>query len=133
MAAFDIHERVVFDAVGAWSLRYVLEGNVLADGPLRVVAQSSAARNRPPSAVAVSVTTRAGVAQCVVASPLVARDPDYDVVRYRYRWSAGGKTLRAVTSAALSDELPLPAARAVRCDVTPSDGKLSARTVSAAG
>ena len=63
----------------------------------------------------------------------MARDPDYDIVRYRYRWSAGGKTLRALTSAALSDQLPLPAPRAVRCEVTPSDGKLAARTVSAVG
>jgi hypothetical protein len=133
MAAFDIHERVALDTVGAWRLRYVLDGGVLADGPLRVVARSSAVRNRPPAAVTVSVTTRGGVAQCVVASPLVARDPDYDVVRYRYRWSAGGKTLRAVTSAALSDQLPLPVSRTVRCEVTPSDGKLSGRTVSAVG
>jgi hypothetical protein len=72
-----------------------------------------------------------GTAQCIVATSLVVRDPDYDVVRSRYRWRVGGKTLRTLTSAALSDVLPLPAGGAVRCDVTPSDGKLSAPAVSA--
>ena len=35
--------------------------------------------------------------------------------------------LRTVTSAALSDVLPLPASGTVRCEVTPSDGKLAGR------
>jgi hypothetical protein len=56
----------------------------------------------------------------------VREDPDYDIVRYRYRWTVGGKLIRAVQSAALSDVLRKGAAKAgqqVRCAVTPSDGR----------
>jgi peptidase M23-like protein len=131
MAAFDFHERVRFDTLGAWRLRYTLNGQLLADAPLRVVAKTSQVRNRPPYPVSVSVSTTNGIAQCVVSTSLVARDPDYDVVRYRYRWVAATRTLRSVTSAGLSDVVPLPDAGGVRCEVTPSDGRLTARTASA--
>ena len=71
---------------------------------------------------------RAGeVVVCRVSTSLVAEDPDYDIVRYRYRWTAGGRMLRQVTSAALSDALRNDAARpgeTLSCEVTPSDGKL---------
>ena len=30
-------------------------------------------------------------------------DPDYDIVRYRYQWTVDGRSVRTVTSAALSD------------------------------
>ena len=130
-AAFDVHERVQFGVTGTWRLRYLLDGKTLADAPLRVVARAAQVRNRPPSPVTVSMVVTSGIAQCIVATSLVARDPDYDVVRYRYRWRVGSKVLRTVTSAALSDVLPLPANGTVRCEVTPSDGKLSAPTVSA--
>jgi hypothetical protein len=136
-AAFDFHERVAFDALGTWRLRYSLGGRVLADAPLRVVARRSQIRNRPPVAVGVSLLPAApsahGVAECLVASTLVARDPDSDIVRYRYRWTVGGKVVRAVWSAALSDELARDTARPgqrLACSVTPSDGKLRARAAS---
>jgi hypothetical protein len=129
-AAFDLHERVSFDVLGTWRLRYLLDGHLLADAPLRVVARATQVRNRPPYAVTASITRRDGVAQCVVSTSLVVRDPDYDLVRYRYRWSAGGRVLRTVTSAALSDLVPAPA-QAVRCQVTPSDGKLVGPTATA--
>ena len=61
---------------------------------------------------------------------LVARDPDYDIVRYRYRWTVAGRAVRSVWSAGLSDELSRDSAKPgqrVVCAVTPSDGKLSAR------
>jgi hypothetical protein len=61
-------------------------------------------RNRSPNPITVSLTVP-DVALCVVSTSLVTRDPDYDIVRYRYRWSMGGKVLRSVTSAALSDVL----------------------------
>ena len=133
MAAFDVHEHVTFDALGTWRLRYVLDGTVLVDGPLRIVATPSQVANRPPSPVTVAVTARGGVAECAVATTLAVRDPDYDVVRYRYRWTSAGRVVRTITSAALTDQLPLPAGRSARCDVTPGDGRLSARTASAAG
>jgi hypothetical protein len=121
---------VLFDALGTWRLRYLLDGKPLADAPLLVVGRAGQVRNRPPNRVSVSLSVQ-GSAQCVVSTSLVTRDPDYDLVRYRYRWSAGGKVLRMVTSAALSDVLVRAAAKpgqTLRCDVTPTDGKLSART-----
>ena len=129
-AAYDFHEQVLFDVLGTWRLRYLLDGMPLADAPLLVVGRAGQVRNRAPNRVSVSLSVQ-GSAQCVVSTSLVTRDPDYDLVRYRYRWSAGGKVLRTVTSAALSDVLVRGAAepgQTLRCDVTPTDGKLSART-----
>jgi len=65
---------------------------------------------------------------CRVQTSLVAEDPDYDIVRYRYQWLVNGSEIRDVTSAALSDAIPKNSARAgeeVTCKVTPSDGKAS--------
>jgi murein DD-endopeptidase MepM/ murein hydrolase activator NlpD len=128
--SFAVHQRVRFDVVGAWRLRYVLDGKTLADTPLRVVAKRTQIRNRPPFGVTATVTTTQGIAECVVSARIDARDPDYDVVRYRYRWTVGGKVARTVTSAMLSDYVAVPAGQVVHCAVTPSDGKLAAATAS---
>jgi hypothetical protein len=128
--SFAVHERVRFDVVGAWRLRYVLDGKTLADTPLRVVAKRTQIRNRPPFGVTATVTTTQGIAECVVSARIDARDPDYDVVRYRYRWTVGGEVARTVTSAMLSDYVAVPAGQVAHCAVTPSDGKLAAATAS---
>ena len=81
----------------------------------------------PPTPTAKGRRASAGV-----RTSLVTEDPDFDIVRYRYRWSVGGKLVRAVQSAALSDVLRRGARRtgkSVRCTVTPSDGRLSGPTV----
>lgn len=72
--------------------------------------------------------------QCAVLTSLVTEDPDYAIVRYRYRWRVGGKLARALTSAGLSDELRHRLAKPgqrVTCGVTPSDGKRYGPTASA--
>jgi hypothetical protein len=59
------------------------------------------------------------------------RRVDFEIVRYRYRWTSGG---RLVTSAALSDALRNNAARpgeTLACEVTPSDGRLRGPSASA--
>jgi hypothetical protein len=74
------------------------------------------------------------VIQCFVGTSLVTEDPDYAIVRYRYRWRVNGKLVRRVTSAALSDVPRHHLARAgqrVSCTVTPSDGKLLGPTATA--
>ena len=74
------------------------------------------------------------VGQCTVRTSLITEDPDYDIVRYRYRWFVGNKRVRSITSAALSDVLRRDRLRpgaALRCEVTPSDGKLFAPAASA--
>ena len=76
------------------------------------------------------------VIECRLATSLVTEDPDYDIVRYRYRWTVDGRTLRTVTSAALSDVLRHGLAspgQTVGCAVTPSDGRLPGGTGRAAG
>ena len=130
LAAFDLHERVTFDRAGAWTLRVLLGGAQLAAAPLRVVDRPAQVQNRPPYRVGVDVSTSGGLAQCVVKTQLAVRDPDYDLVRYRYRWTAGGKVLRTVASAMLSDIVRVPAGTTPRCQVTPSDGRLSAAPAS---
>lgn len=116
--------------LGRWQVEYALEGRVAAEAPFDVVATQRQIVNRPPRSVAVSLdpsAPRAGeVVVCKVASSLVTEDPDYDIVRYRYRWTSGGRLLREVTSAALSDVLRRDAARpgeTLVCAVTPSDGR----------
>jgi len=94
-------------------------------------------RNHAPNAIAVALVPAApspqGVVQCRVRTSLVTEDPDYDIVSYRYRWTVGGRPVRSVTSAALSDVLRQGAAAAgkdVRCAVTPSDGRVFGQTAS---
>ena len=117
--------------VGRWLLRYEVGGRSVAEAPFDVVARAHQVVNRPPSPIGATLQpaapTAADVVFCVVATSLVNEDPDYDIVRYRYRWSAGGRVLRQVTSAALSDAIRKGAARpggTVTCEVTPSDGRL---------
>ncbi len=136
-AAFDFHERLNFDALGTWRLRYSLGGSVLADAPIEVVANAAEVRNRAPVSVGVTLSPAAASVHapvvCTVVSPLVARDPDYDVVRYRYVWTAGGAVVRAVTSAGLADVLARDTVKAsgtIGCSVTPSDGRLAGLTAS---
>ena len=125
--------------LGRWTITYAVDGTVLAEAPFQVVASARAVVNRPPAPVAVTLdppAPRAGeVVVCKVSTSLVAEDPDYEIVRYRYRWTSGGRLIRQLTSAALSDAIPNNAARpgeALRCEVTPSDGKLRAPTASVA-
>ena len=95
-------------------------------------------RNRAPNPVAVELVPTSpsphDVVQCRVRTSLVTDDPDFGIVRYRYRWTVGGKLVRAVRSAALSDVLRKGAVLSgqdVRCAVTPTDGRLSAATATA--
>jgi murein DD-endopeptidase MepM/ murein hydrolase activator NlpD len=125
-------------SIGRWRLVVDLDGKVLADAPFDVVATKSQVRNRPPNAVSVELEPAAPspgrVVQCLIRTSLVREDPDYDIVRYRYRWTVGGKLVRAVQSAALSDVLRKGAAKAdrqVRCTVTPSDGRRFGPTAAA--
>jgi hypothetical protein len=120
-SAFDVHERVRFDHPGTTTVRVTLGGTTLVEAPLRVVARAAQVRNRPPLSVAVQVSTSGGLAQCTITSPFAVRDPDFDLVHYRYRWTAAGKVLRTVTSAMLSDLVRVPAGVTPACHVTPSD------------
>ncbi len=79
--------------------------------PFDVVASAPEIVNHAPLGVSVSLDppnpVEADVPFCRVApTVLYRRDPDYDVVRYRYRWIVNGSVVRDLQSAALSDALP---------------------------
>jgi hypothetical protein len=118
----DWHERLDLDQGGTWRLQMQFEGRTLVDAPFKV----GPARNRRPNAIGLRLDT-GHVSQCFVLTSPVTEDPDYAIVRYRYRWRVNGKLVRRVTSAALSDVLRhgrgKPGQR-VSCTATPSDGKL---------
>jgi hypothetical protein len=95
----------------------------------------SSRSNRRPNAVSLELDpaapTAADVVQCRIETSLVTEDPDYDIVRYRYRWRVGGRVVRTVTSAALSDVVRKEIAQAgqtIECAVTPGDGRLRGPT-----
>jgi hypothetical protein len=104
-------------------------GTTLADVPVSVVARKAPVRNRPPERIGVGITVTAGIARCAVSTSIAERDPDYDVVRYRYRWTSGAKILRTVTSAMLTDYVAVEGP--VTCTVVASDGRLAAPPVAA--
>lgn len=129
--------RVALNEVGTWRVEVRLGDDILASRPFTVVAKAGQVRNRRPHGIEVELVPAApsprGVVECRVTTVLSGEDPDFDLVHYRYRWTVGGKLVRAVRSAALSDVLRKGAAasgKPVRCSVTPSDGRLSGRTVS---
>ncbi len=132
--------RMNFDVTGRWHITVDIDETRIADAPLRVVASNKQMRNRAPNRIAVSLLpaepSTADVIQCRLGTSLVTEDPDFDIVRYRYRWTVDGRQVRAVTSAALSDVLRHGLASAgsrVTCAVTPSDGRLSGPTARATG
>ncbi len=131
--------RVTLGRVGRWRILVDLDGKPLADAPIDVVSNVAAVRNRPPRAVSLELgpqnPTARDVVECRVSTSLVAEDPDFDIMRYRYRWTVDGKLVRAVQSAALSDVLRRGLAgsgKVIRCSVTPGDGRLSGPTATAA-
>ena len=138
MGNTSLSDRLTLRPVGRWRLVVDVDGRTVADAPLSVVARRRDVRNRAPNPIGVelvpTVPSPTNVVQCRVRTSLVTEDPDYDIVRYRYRWTVGGRLVRAVTSAALSDVLREGAATAgaaVRCAVTPSDGRVFGQTASA--
>jgi hypothetical protein len=115
---------------GRWHLLVDVNGQTVAEAPFDVVSSATEIVNRAPNPVTLSFEPAApapsDVIFCRVQTSLVAEDPDYDIVRYRYQWLVNGSEIRDVTSAALSDAIPKNSARAgevVTCTVTPSDGK----------
>jgi hypothetical protein len=138
LGATSFSDRLSLGPVGRWRLVVDVDGVTVADAPFLVVARPGDVRNHAPNAIGVElvppVPSPAGVVQCRVRTSLVTEDPDYDIVRYRYRWTVGGRLVRSVQSAALSDVLRQGAAtagKAVRCALTPSDGKVVGPTAAA--
>ncbi|MGE0394860.1 MAG: M23 family metallopeptidase, partial [Vicinamibacterales bacterium] len=124
---------VTLTETGTWTLRMYINGQLVVTAPFAVA--STAMANRPPFAVRSAMLSPlepgpTDVPMCrVTPGTLYRRDPDYDLVRYRYRWFVRGTLARDVVSAALADAIPsglINAASELRCEVTPSDGVLTA-------
>jgi peptidase M23-like protein len=114
---------------GVWRFQLELDGTLVVDAPFRVVASPGQVVNRPPNKIGLSLSPApvAGeVVACEVLTPLIGKDPDYDIVSYRYDWRSGSRLLRSVTSAGSTDLLAADLVHAgdrLSCRVTPSDGQ----------
>ncbi len=130
---------VNLNVTGTWRLLMDINNQALVDTPFQVVSSQSQIVNQAPNSITLSLApaapTTSDVLFCRVQTSLILEDPDYDTIRYRYRWSVNGTVVRDVTTAALSDALRKGVTNAgdsVTCAVTPSDGVLSGATASSA-
>jgi hypothetical protein len=118
------------DVSGTWRFQSLINDNVVVDAPFKVVTNARQIANRAPNKVTAHLLPPHPVEGqamiCQVQSPLFLRDPDFDIVSYRYEWRVNGRLVRTVTSAGLQDFLAAGMAHArdkVSCRVTPTDGK----------
>jgi hypothetical protein len=119
---------------GEWTVEIYLNEELEVTVPLRVFpgAQEPSSVNRPPAPVAATIfpsePEEDDVLWARISPDLIHDDPDFDVVRYTYRWMVDGKVVREITSAAHSDALP-PSFRGpgavVTCEVAASDGVIA--------
>jgi sRNA-binding regulator protein Hfq len=115
--------------VGTWTARFYVNDVLMVTAPFDVVASNAEIVNHAPLGASVSLDPPhpvvADVPFCRVTPPvLYRRDPDYDVVRYRYVWTLNGSVVRDVQSAALADALPkgsVSSGDGLTCTVTPFD------------
>lgn len=118
-------------APGEWSFNVWSDGAQALRAPFTAVgARDPLPANRPPRApegVAVKeLTSCPGVYHCTVPVPVDAPDPDFDRVKYRYEWNAGGRVARDVTIGAQGDYLRTGAGTdrgSIACTVSAFDGK----------
>ena len=130
---------VTLNVTGAWVLDLYINNRLVVTAPFSVTT-GAITNGAPLSAGTVAIVPAspgpADVPMCRVApETLYRRDPDYDLVRYRYRWSVRGTLVRDVATAGLADAIPSGLIRdrdELRCEVTPSDGVLNGPTASAA-
>lgn len=121
---------VNLDLPGTWRVQILINDGVVVDAPFKVVTNSRQIANRAPNKVTAQLSPPHPVDGqaliCQVQSPLILRDPDFDIVSYRYEWRVNGHLVRTVTSAGLTDLLASGVAHPgdkVSCRVTPTDGK----------
>jgi hypothetical protein len=138
-AWFWFSRNQTFVVTGTWTFEIYVNSQMIVTAPLSVVPASTPIVNHPPlaiSAVALDPPSPSpsDVPMCLVrTSSLYHRDPDYDVVRYRYRWFVNGAVVRDVISAGLADAIPSGTIRAgdeLRCEVTPRDQELEGTAMS---
>ena len=115
---------------GTWRVNVFVNSQLRLSFPMEIVAKGDPTPNRPPTNITSAVIrpwnpTVNDVLRCEVTSAGPLDDLDWDLVRYRYVWSVGGRVLRDTVSAGLADYLPASLAcegAVVECQITPSDG-----------
>ena len=119
---------------GTWTVNMIVNDNPYINFPLEVLEPGTILPNRPPMAIAASISPSDATADdsltCRVYT-LDVNDPDWDLVRYRYTWSVGGRIIRDTISAGRADHLPRLEGcdgAVVECQVIPSDGVLNGPT-----
>ena len=127
----------ILNTVGTWTVTLSINGVPLSVAPFQVVASAAGLVNHPPQPIALVLepnrSAPADVVFCRVQTSLYLRDPDYDLVRYRYQWRLNGATVRNVITAALADAVPSGLARAgdrLSCAVTPMDDQVAGPSAS---
>jgi peptidase M23-like protein len=116
------------NVVGNWRYQVAINDSLVVDAPFKVVATAQQIANRPPNKITarLSPPVEGQAVSCVVQSSLLLRDPDFDIVSYRYEWRVNNRLVRTITSAGLTDFLAAGVAHSknkVSCRVTPTDGK----------
>jgi hypothetical protein len=118
------------DLAGTWRFQALINDGVVVDAPFKVVTTARQIADRAPNKITTHLLPphpADGQAMiCQVQSPLFLRDPDFDIVSYRYEWRVNGRLVRTVTNAGLQDFLAAGMAHPgdkVSCRVTPTDGK----------
>jgi len=114
---------------GTWRIQFSVNGVQVIDAPVEVVATVNQGFNRPPLPVAAAFDPPspqpADVLFARITGPHGIRDLDWDLVRYRYRWTLNGTVVRDTISAGLADAIPEGLAAngdIVECTITPGDG-----------
>lgn len=130
---FEFNIADMHTIAGDWKVRLRVNGRQLIEAPVNVVGSVNPSFNRAPESIAVNFVppnpSLDDVIHCRVETDLGMDDKDYDVLRYRYEWRVNGVVVRDVTTAALSDAIPVGTVALgdqLQCTVTPSDGTASA-------
>ena len=119
------------ERAGEWTVQLLYFDWAVTEFRVRVfeTAQDEAAVNRPPAPVSAtlepSVIDPARAVWARIYPDLVNDDPDYDLVRYTYRWFVNGAPVRTITTAGHADAIPASlhgAGDVVTCEVTADDG-----------
>ena len=127
----------VFNTPGEWRFRFLVNNSIVGEVPIPVIPAGGTLGNRAPhaiSAVLDPAIPRIGDAQfCRVqnSQPVYYRDPDFDTMRYRYRWTVNNGVIRDVITGAMADAIwkgSLTQGAHVSCSITPMDGTTSAST-----
>jgi hypothetical protein len=124
---------------GLWHVLIdINNGERLIEAPVVVVATPAEQINRPPAPISIALSppnpTENDVVRCSLTSDPLLDDPDYDLLRFEYVWTAEDPfskatiPIRTDTTAASSDVIPhhkVPAGWVLRCEVTAMDDEFS--------